>query len=463
MNWKRSPIILSNYKYPSHSVVGWMGILMFTIYLALAYKYRYERMVMPDSAFQIFHSILNQDFAIQENRFGSILTHVWAYFGGQLRLTLEQIMGLTSMGLVIIYAATFALLVFHFQNLRLSIGFFFFIFGITTHSFFWSYCEMMPAACIMSIGLAYFEDRIREISNQKLHISLAILLLILGVQTYPLMIVTIVCYLLWILPDQKIRTKQFIGILIVVLVILFIVKKEHLSGYYDHAQYRSSENLIRYFPNYFGSKSLQNLCVQNGKYIGTFLLFLPVIFYYLRSRQWIRLAVLILFGVGYIIAIGALHYAGAVPFYVELQYGLACFVLGWGAAEVLSMKTLVLMITLLVSYFGCRVVDASTIYQQRIVFYEFALKKYGDKILIRETPAIEEKLIMVWSAPYETWLLSTARSGQSASILISDQEVHIANKSKDVLLTVFNSYEYKAMDTFYFHFNNFSSYRQIHF
>src|SRR5688572_1150130 len=86
-----------------HKRLYLLGFLGYAGALILSLAFYEERTAFGDIAFHLFEIIRKDGFAIQNHRFGAILTEVFPVVGLKLGLSLSAIMKLYSSGYVLFY------------------------------------------------------------------------------------------------------------------------------------------------------------------------------------------------------------------------------------------------------------------------------------------------------------------------------------------------------------------------
>jgi len=84
-----------------------------------------------------------------------------------------------------------------------------------------------------------------------------------------------------------------------------------------------------------------------------------------------------------------------------------------------------------------------------------------DKV-IRAPSEEEEKILqMVWATPYEIWLLSTIKTGETKSMVLIDnpEELNWARDRNKSFITKWGVFDYENLPERYFNFQDTSPYR----
>ncbi|MFN0274744.1 MAG: hypothetical protein ACKVPJ_03280 [Chitinophagales bacterium] len=113
-----------------------------------------------------------------------------------------------------------------------------------------------------------------------------------------------------------------------------------------------------------------------------------------------------------------------------------------------------------------RIFFTSNTYTSRLNWMEEYLEKNKGRKLFVDSKAVPmDTLLTAWGTPYEFWLLSTSKTGKSASIYVVEDSIanffyHLPDNKK-VFLT-YERYPYSEInDGKYFNFQDTSNYKII--
>ena len=99
-----------------------LGIATYAVLLFLSLLFFKERTVFLDVSFLLFNILKDGHFAIQADRFGSVLTQAFPLVSSKLHLPLKWIMINYSAGVVLYYFTIFLLCIKTFKNWQLGLA-----------------------------------------------------------------------------------------------------------------------------------------------------------------------------------------------------------------------------------------------------------------------------------------------------------------------------------------------------
>ena len=450
-------------KYPL--LIYFIGFLS---YLLLSIIYVKERVIMPDTAFQLFSILKTNGFAIQIQRFGAALVQIFPLIGLKLNLSLSTIVYLYSIAYPLVYVLIFGFIVFVFRDQKIAFSFFLFHFLITTHSFYWFQCELILG---VSLVLFYFSfitfSKTHELPRFQFYVFNILLLLTL-VFIHPLVLIPLSFYFFYgfLTQDLNNQKQEFVSILI--LIILYVLKSLFFSNYYDSAALENVKNVFKLFPQYLYGVSARNFIhylITNYYFL---FLFFPISIRLYIKRRLVPLGLLIFYFIGTIILINACYINGADQFYLEGQYSITTVFVSTILArefEFLKHKFFPFFLFLILVMFIYRIVDNSSVYRYRIDQYRSLLSTIRPKAMIKSSDAIKSTLKMTWGSSYEIWLLSTLERGRSSSLIILDNpnQFDWTLNRNDIFLTNWEVFDYKDLNSKYFIFGDSTLYTKYQF
>lgn len=166
-----------------------IGVFTFSILLVLSILFYLERTVFLDISYHLFSILKDEDFAIQNNRFGAFFTQLFPLISSKLGFSLQTIAILYSMSFVILPLLTFLLIHLYFKNTKVSIAYLLFTIVMTTHTFYWIQSELPQAIAFLFILIALMERALHEKFIPTNYIFLSGVLLFLVCFTHPLILI----------------------------------------------------------------------------------------------------------------------------------------------------------------------------------------------------------------------------------------------------------------------------------
>ena len=412
---------------------------------------------MPDLAFHIFQIVSKQDLAIQNQRYGAVLTQIFPFLGVQFGFSLDTISKLFSLSYPILYFIVYLILII-LKCEKFIVLLFIYLFMMATHSFFWPISEIHQGCVLLIVYVALLDNYQYDFKKWSL-ILCTILLLPTIIFLYPLMIILIMFVLGYLYKIKELYKTVYI-IFIFSSICMFVKVFVYNSSYDNSGMARvlNINNYLQFF-NLHSTKQFIGQCFANF-YIWLFSLAIISWLLYKRQKAF-QLFLLIGFSLGLIVLINVGYPNGGDTFYLEGQFMQLSFFLGFIFVQEFWMdirNSLKISILFLVfGFFLLRFDDAVVQYSGRLNFYRNLMISHIDKkMLIAENEKHINVLKMTWCSSFETWLLSTIEFGKSASILISKNpaKFQMDLNKKNAWMTEWETIEYSHLHPQYFIFND---------
>lgn len=442
-----------------------IGIFLILSELILSAFLYLERTSFCDVAFQTFEIARTGQFPTQVYRFGSMLTHFYPWLAVKLGLTLKSVALFYSIGVVVYNALIFCYLAFVKKSYQWTLVFVLYSSMLITHMFFWIQSEYSQAIPFLILVFAFSEGL--SFSYHRLHLWVIALGLILTAVFFHPLIIVLFSFVLPILlmADSLDRTKRWqYGLLWVMGVGIYLVKRFYFDNYYDHDAQDRIQNFVNLFPNYFSTQST-NMFFRNSYtiYIGGWLSMALLLWMWIKQRRFLKLLFGSILVMAYFFFINVTHPVADL-FYLENMYLgipliIAMLLVFW-TDEIVLPKLKVPVSTLLASALSIlcimRLSLVSQEYTQRLIWIRNLIQKFdGQKVIIPHTATPYSLLKNTWANVYENWLVSTIEQGKTASIMITDNVPHFLEKGGSK--NVFVSYHIQPYDSFpkqYFKFTD---------
>lgn len=447
-----------------------LGYFGYTSLLILSFVFYKERAIFMDSAFQLFHIIVSDDFAIQNHRFGAMATQVFPLLGSRFGLSLDNIILIYSAGIVLYYAACYFVCGSILKQYAYALLLLLFNLLLATDTFFWMHSELPQGCAVMVVTFALISN---ANNGRYLPLKYAIItgLLIVMAFFHPLILFPAsLLFLYFIQQSDKRAARILLAIAFAAYLALWYVKFRYYKTPYDTAAMTFATDIFERFPHFFdlhSTKVFLKDCI--GKFFWLPVCFSGTVFFYVRQRRWINLLLYVFFVIGYILLINTSYHGPDAPrFYMENMYlPLSIFLAVPLIFEIglhYSSKAAIVAI-LVISVTGIlRILYVSDVYTSRLNWEREFLKKHGnDKLIVQERHVPADTLIMTWGTSYEFWLLSTIEDNKTASIIINpslEELIPPPGKSKS-FITKSAGYPYRMLPTSYFIFKDTASEYQV--
>ncbi len=467
INFKNEPILLNK------KSIFFIGTLTFVALAILSIIFYKERTCFVDIAFHLFYILKDNDFAIQNYRFGAFFTQSFPLLGAWLGASLKSITLAYSMSFVLLPFFTFLSILFWIKNNRIALSYLLFSILMTTHTFYWIQSELPQAMAFFFIYLALLDNQLNDQKiNQNIYYALSILLMTTIAFTHPLMLIPISFILILYWLSYPLKRKE-IYISFAIFIGSYLVKSLFFKTKYDSQAMHGLINFKHLFPDYFSLDSNIHFVQYLVKDYYFVLLFLCIglVFYFIK-KDYLKL---ILLG-GYFSAITLLinvtYPKGADQFYLENQYLLLAFVviipIVFEFFNKIKTPYIQLGLLTLICSLGCiRIIIAAPIYTNRLNWNQQLLSKTENapykKLIISSSKVPMDTLMMTWSTSYEIWLLSTIESDSSRSIIIEETENEFDNAllSNKTFFTKWGYFDYDGLNKNYFHFHDTTNYVKV--
>ena len=246
---------------------------------------------------------------------------------------------------------------------------------------------------------------------------------------------------------------------------IFFLKKYVFKTVYESNAMDGADKIISTFPHYldiYSNKRFLLNCITRYYWIP--ILSTIIGFFYLVRNDWKKLFLFILFFIGYLLVVNVSYPEPSTTiYYIENLYlPLSIFIAFPLVYDILpafeQKKTVLIGLVVLILLSGLvRLYSAHSIFKDRINWQRSILKQYAErKIVMDSNVAPKDTLLMTWGTPYEFWLLSTAESKKSASIIINDHipGLEYAIGDPKAFITTWGAIPYRDFPKKYFLFND---------
>ncbi len=446
-----------------------IGVLTFSILIFLSVWFWKERVVFLDIPYHLFEILRTGTFAIQNHRISAFFTQLFPLIGSQFGLSLSAIALSYSLSFLLLYFGAFMVILVGLKNVRMAIAYLLFVILITTHTFYWIQSELPQGVAFLFVLLALLDNWLTH-NNKPLYFyfTLPILSLLVAL-SHPLLLFAFVFCLLFFAISHPQKIKQIIVASLPYFLVYFS-KNLIFKSEYDSGAMGGLKNFITLFPNYFFIPSNQDfLRYITHEYVFLLLLFVIVCAYYAFQKKYWKLALVVLFSVGYSLLINVSSANGSPQFYLENQYLLLAIFVGLPFAFDVqpassSPKTQVVIIVLIALAGNLRIYNAHTFYKNRLNWYRETLakteKEANKKIIYTTASAPMDTILQSWASSYEFWLLSTIESKESRSIIFEERpnEFDWAMNNERQFIAKWGAFDYDSLNKTYFRFSDTSHY-----
>lgn len=434
----------------------YFGIIVYSVLLCMSVLFCKERIVMCDTSLQLFEMIKNDGFAIQVQRFGAGLTQIFPILGIWFKLPLSMVVILYSLSFVLFYFISFLIVLVIFNNEKIAWVILLFNILLVRHSFFWIQCEFVQGAVFTLLFFAMTEFVLKKESIPIWYFIWTPFFLITILYFYPLLLFIVLfgtLFLISLYPKQI----RILSLLMGVYVLLFEIKKNYFSNWYDESNLEGIKNFKIFFPNYLDLVSFKqsvHFFLYDYYLFVILYLFSNVLFLYWKKYFYFGLMNAFVLGVYFLINV---HYAqGFEQMYIESQFLILSIFISFPFIYFLIEKRwtylLHLLITCVVVISLFQIVNIKKIYTKRLEYVRALSESSQEKRIIPISQLNTTLLKYYWGIAYEVWLLSTLETNQTHHIVCEETSNQFEEEryNKKIFLTNTKNQNYLIIPNLYF-------------
>jgi hypothetical protein len=246
------------------------------------------------------------------------------------------------------------------------------------------------------------------------------------------------------------------------------------ASYDDAFMTAAIANFKSMFPNYWNIPANKNFiyyCLKDYYLLPIGLLIASV--HYIRTRSFLKLALLLSFFFGYLLLINVASYNNIPQFHIESFYlPLSIFIIFPLVYDFFpTVKNQKILVGALVLAFAIRLVDIGLThrpYSERISWQEQVLEETktlpNKKLILSDAQVPMDKIMMSWGSSYEFWLLSSCNDPSNPRSVIIDEnpsQFDWALGNNKALITEWGVFDYKDLPAKYFNFSDTTYYQKV--
>ncbi len=436
--------------------LGYAG--MAALLLLAAFFYR-ERAWFLDIAFQTFLMINEGTVQVMVNRFGSALVQLLPLAAIKLEAPVKVISLLYSVSFPLLFLLFYTVAVRLLRNDYLGWAIVFLYTLIVYDAFYWATSEQQQGLGAVLVFYAYW---LRFPQQERPWMWVASVFSVVALAYYhPLIFISF--YFLWAYFGLHLWAKiggRAYWALAGLMAAVQGTKYWLSANWYDNAKYSSfSDNLVRYFPNYFDlpahAKFLDNaLTVWYG--FPLFLLFMTG--FYMYRRRWLKLGLVWGTCLGYLMLLHIGAPESSYRFYVEVNYmALSIFVTVPFLFEVAPLMKTRARLGLLAGLLALRLLSIACHHQPfedrwRWVAQQLQSQPAGSRFYLEEERAPMDTLLMSWGVPYESLVITAAGEGPVKTLLVHPdlKSLEASLEADTNFVTPFKAYVIQKLNPTYF-------------
>jgi len=454
--------------------------------LALAWHFYLERAAYYDLAFHLFTYLRTKELFIQNRRFVAAITQLPTLLAVRAGWPVDRLLRLYSVVFGVYYLVVYLLSAKWFKNEQVALVVPLLFVLLASRSFYWAQSEFPQALAAL---LLFYAGVSRQAPLQRRFSTLALAALVpVFIFGHPLAIFPFL--FLWAydwLLNRRWRDWAYYGLLVLGLVLYQYRTSLIPPGSYEATNNTFGSNVRQFFPHYLSLGSFQvfwSLCRSSFIALPVLLALLTGYYLWQRSgRGLLRLALVWGTVFVYVLVVNISKPDYVEPTYLDNMFLPLAIFIGvptalellpalesrWGQRGpllVAGLVGLVLAVRLAVVY---RVHEPFTAYQEwleRVMTYS---KQFPERRYLVDDINVDPTRLRAgwpwWASSYETILLSTRPSPDSARVVYVTNELNRfveAGKAPGMFLGAFDMFSSRELNPDYFHLGNeAASYRLL--
>ena len=453
-----------------------LGHLTFTILGIMAFVFFKERTVILDASYQSFLILLKNDFAIQVNRFGAVITQIFPLVALRLGASLEGILTAYSLGFVIVHWLMFSVCNHFLKQKELAFSIVLFNVFMVNNTFYWVQNEIIQAISLNFIFWAILLKRASFTTFRWFDYPVLSGILITLAYFHPLIIFPFsfmsIFFILYNFYHKKHATTAtkyplsnpviftaFISFLTIYLFKKFITPNNYDTDAAGRLDINDTLGFILKINTISSYHDFMNHILKDFYLLP--LAFMIITVFYMVKKHYLKLFFIGFNIIAYTIMVMVAYREGGSWFYVESQYlPMSIFVIVPLVWEIIpsitthfnntsSVKTristfyekfrfaiIAIAISLIIFIRLVDIFKTRDVYKKRLDYIGQILDKTkrfeGTKFALEEADEDKQILVQTWGIPTETLYYSALQSPDSTrSIMIFADIKNVTDWDKD--------------------------------
>lgn len=440
------------------------GYLVYSAMLILALVFYRERTVFVDIAYHLLQILRADSFAIQNNRYGAMVTQVFPLLAGKLSLPLNWVMMIYSAAFVIYYSFCYYLCGSVLKNYKLALVLLLGQLVLATDTFYWIQSELQQGLAFMMVVFAWLQKQDNQKPGALSLIVIAAFITFLNF-FHPLLIAPVAYGFAFLVLRTPNRRHQWLLIAAsAFFVIVYYAKSKLLVTAYEEQAGKGIDNFGLLFPHYFGIASNRRflaLCLEKFYWVPVLSALIGLV--YLFQKKWLHLLLFTSSMVTFLLLINVSYpHSNEQDFYMENFYlplgFMIAFPLVYDVLPLVKKRNIAVLLGAVILLTGVsRIYIKHHTYTTRLNWEKkFLAENIDRKLLVYNREVPMDTLLMTWGTPYEFWLLSTTEYGRTASIVIDEHvEKLLWCKWENMdFLTIMEKIHYSSFPSRYFNFTD---------
>ena len=405
--------------------------------LGLALWFAEERVLLIDSAYQLFYDINHESILINDNRFTMVLSQLLPWLLIKLHVPLRWVIVAYSASFVLIAYACFLLAGHWLGNRKAALLMLFTLLGMRA-TFFHCISE--------TFQLMFFAPLLYALvcSGKRGWLRWAALLLteVAAFFIHPIALFFIAFIVLYRWIDRR-RFEMPIAVTSLLLVACMVMKMLCGQSGHDQSFIPTGETLSYALSHFFSLNSIGFFYAHFADlYLFPLLLWLLTLVGYARNRQWLKLAFVGLFVMGFFAMSVVVYWQGDGPIGMERTYLPLFFFIGLAFLEDelprlrrWQKAVFYILFAVLITFSLVRIGTSTRPYANRLAEISTIATQARDegqqKLIITRSTAEEIFPINIWGLALES-MLYTARDGANQMVTIYMEEDDFDRSDEDL-------------------------------
>ena len=405
-----------------------LGYLTWLAMLALAVVFYQERAFFMDAGFQLFNMINEECIQIYHYRFITAVPQIIPYLLMKINAPLWVLAMTFSISYILFFLLIYHILIRYLKNIELGWVLIFLFTLISLDTFYHMQSEFYLGLSLLVLSFGII------LQNADLRLKwqfpvLFILLFTVGFSHKLSLIFFIFLWLFFLLNKKELRHRRYYFLLILFFAIT-VFKSIYFTNWYEAAKQVDFKNhFLEHFPNFHTLPSnmvFLKRCIFH--YYMLPVLLSAVSFFYILKKQWLKLAMIWAFTIGFILLYNISDTKAANRFYSEVSY-LPAIIFVTVPFLFDMIPTLIKKARWLPALFiGAMVLRIATITVNHQVFENNFnwIKKQLDKseklntnrLLIKKEKAPLDTILMEWGVPFTAMHLSAIKQPKHAKTIL---------------------------------------------
>lgn len=405
----------------------WLGYLVWFVLFLFSILFFKERSIFMDGAFQLFEMINEESFKLYHYRLPNPLTQILPVLAIKLHFPLKAVLIAYSINFILLHTILYHLIVNWLKNdfLGWALIFFFTLFSLDT--FYFLPPELFQGSALLIFSFAIIL-RFPKMDQKWVLPALLILATVFIFAHKLVAIFFFFCWFFFFLKFENLRHKKYYSLAVWVILLMIAHSLFFVSWYDAIKQDEFFNHLNNYFPNFHQIPAhLIFLKKCFTLYYCLPLLLAIVSFYYLKNKEWLKLAGLYSFLFGYLLIVHIGDPKSPYRFYSEANYLPLSILLSIPLLFDVLPKFQKYQKFILGSFFLIVTLRLVTIAQNHQTFedrHNWCLSQLEateslstNRLWMHKKEAPMDTVIQEWVVPYETILLTALEHSDSVKTL----------------------------------------------